>query len=1417
MSSRKWVVAGLATVMTVAIGIKLHAQTFTSGTSSDSASARTEPITMKATDMAAVQDLSEAELAAFISALDATPQISYDAIPNNGISTYYSLQHPDWAPLPANLSHSPVWQMDHFFLLDDIYHRYPTLTSVQTKTTKSGGTTTMTTLTTMTTMDTTSPPSPGDGTTNTYVITNSISYTTPDYGTNLYLAQVSLENGYFTAIASNTLPDVQYEIQTNADLTTTNWGTFAAYPFFYGSPETNWTQLDAITVNPGLTNLFLRLRSGVSSDGSGLPDWWEQKYGVTDPYGDSDGDGWNNLQEFQNGTSPTNFDTPPTPQCLTASLHQANGTATIDWLPSPGDVTSYTLEKSDSYTYPPTVQTINVSANVTSFADDISGNSLDPWNGDSYDVSYRLQANYNDGHHSPWTQYIPLQPTTVSASITRGPNEAAQLVISGIPANATAVRLFFLNTETTDNGDTSYNYDKDIPASSSINGTYSLPAAWQPPVTNVYGYPSRYNIYAKSIDVSSNASGATITTSLYGGSTIYNWGQQFYDGRVEMKQNLIFHLRAAPADGALHFRIQGTGDEVLGPYGGIYAWPTNYAYSGLYQFASPPAKNSYYSSREVDPYWPFEENYLLRNLAFQASDVDSNGNLTTGVGLGFNYGDYVEFYAVPTYRFQTNWTGLPAVLGTNYTRWTFYDQFDSSDNVFSIGLVDGEDASPNGYTLTLASSYYNWFGLPYVSMLVAGQSYPDHNFVIHTNYAGQPYTSMDYYNQPTIYPETGQPQFRTQEYDFWEPYIWNETTQSYIYQLPGDPSFSPSNQSQLLITPVGNPYFRIAGYAKLEVTNSAYTGVYGYLGQYFDQAYQIDENGNVTTNTTGVLSPYGNFFATEPGPTALVTMPDIDTGERGTCTVYSVSLVLDKNHDGKMDGSFNGPDATTQASPMIWWINDDYDYSGASWDLGHDAQPSWYYNDGYQQKIDSQRDLEDYARLWICGMPALTNGNYQVTLSWANVSSGNPTINLFDTVETNGGIGYLTNLDTATAEAYNYGIWGENRTAIATISPSQSFTFPANYFTNTSAKYFLFDGAITNGAGELVLTIADSNGNTIAQSGAWLDLHDVKDFYERAVITNDISSSAISNWTSSIEQVQPAVASALGDDTNLIVLVHGINVGNADWLIESDTVFKRLYWAGYRGKFMTVKWPCNYLTPPQPLTFDVFNLSEAKAYKASTALTTYLNQLRSRFSGYQLNLFVHSQGNAVVSEAIKNGAPYDTYILTQGALPDNCYDVNATNYPDFIAQEVGTHITPEWQPMGYRGIYTNSNFTGRIINFYNPQDGVLAIWQTDQIDDKPSGYYSYDGTNCWYTDFFFISHLVTDFQETRSMVSRSRSLSIGQSGPASAHGVIQSAVDLNAQFGFNSAIAEHSAQWARPIQTSLPYYSQVLLQIKPLQ
>ncbi len=48
----------------------------------------------------------------------------------------------------------------------------------------------------------------------------------------------------------------------------------------------------------------VRLQPPVDTDNDGLPDEWEALYGVTDPFGDPDGDGVGNLHEYRAGTNP---------------------------------------------------------------------------------------------------------------------------------------------------------------------------------------------------------------------------------------------------------------------------------------------------------------------------------------------------------------------------------------------------------------------------------------------------------------------------------------------------------------------------------------------------------------------------------------------------------------------------------------------------------------------------------------------------------------------------------------------------------------------------------------------------------------------------------------------------------------------------------------------------------------------------------------------------------------------------------------------------------------------------------------------------------------------------------------------------------------------------------------------------------
>ena len=1043
-------------------------------------------------------------------------------------------------------------------------------------------------------MDDSGPPAPGDGSdsggTNGY---SGLSYIIADYGTNLWIANFALSSNNAAGIVSNTTADVSYEIQYAPDLLATQW---LSAGFVLGSELTNWTAFSVAASSP--TNLFFRIRSW-ADDGSGLPIWWQLQYfGTTgvDPFGDPEGDGWDNLQKFENGMNPNVFYASPTP---------------------------------------------------------------------------------------PDTNAPPPSLTLVS-----GPKGYFYVIGSGLPPDLRAIRVFRYSEQYVQGGITYWPYGVgtseyptdlpdgsfDIPVASITNGIAQIPAS------EAYSFGD-YVFYAAAI----RSNGVAGATNLLG----YNvFNSVFVDGRAQLKDNVRFLLRAASV--GIPFEVNQT------------IQPTDYVYSGV----------------GFDPLAPFEDNYFYRNFDFDVNNMITNNvpyelyncaymgmpdGVLFGPGWGANY-DFGIYAGAGTYT--------DAI--TNYTvGLTYAVDFASFITTNSIVVPSSWNASQSRWLFSPAENDFlsgfpasqNLFGLSYLSEL--SPYYTNNTFLTETNYPAAPPE-----NPPGgFYFETAQPGFETVDYYFARVGI-DPMPEQGTYSVGSPPTaFSTTNTTPLLIAGVGQSMPQLAGYAKLAVTNF-YSGVYAYLGQYFTNAYEINTNGVRTTNTTGVLSPYGQFFATEPGPAALMTMPDIGTGAQGTCTVYCVSLQLDKNHDGTMDMSFNGPDTTSQASPMEFWANDGHDQSGVNGNLDQDLEVPPALMNCSAGEITCQRDLENFARLWVCGLPQLpTSQGYTITLSMSAVN-GSPAINLYDSVETNGGIGYLTNTNIAAQQclAYAHGTSPYNvyytgpGAPIANVTSESSFTFPANYLTNSGNDYFLFEGAGI-GKGQLLLTITQ-NGNFVAQTGVWLDLHNIKDFYERAVITNN-TSVAISNWSSSIEMIQQATSSALVADTNLIVFVHGINVGPWDWLDDSDTVFKRLYWAGFQGKFMTVKWPCT-LTP---LLFDS---SELYAYKAGPALATYLSHLRARFPGNHLNIFAHSQGNAVVSEAIRNqGAPFDTYLLTQGAMPASAYDMNATNDPALTAQEYPPFLTPDRQPMGYHGVYTN--LPGRIVSFYNPVDYALQTGTTLRI------------------------------------------------------------------------------------------------------
>jgi len=444
-----------------------------------------------------------------------------------------------------------------------------------------------------------------------------------EFGTNLWLEITNLTNNTADFMVSNTIADVEYEIQSRADLVQGNWNSEG---FFYGSEITNWTPTSAEATN--YPNLFYRIRSWQSSDGSGIPDWWELKYfGTTgvDPYADPDGDGWNNLQEFQNGTDPTVFNTPPSPVFSVTPTANDNGEV-ISWNPAQGAVTGYTIYRNGS-------AIATVSSGTFSYTDSTAVNLDDPNDGD-YPV-YTVQASYSGSSYSSPDEG-PFNPRLgVYPAIVRGAQGQYILLVPNIPSEAMTIRFYpqpsgadypddFFDIETYNQpinyfmpGSTTNIID--VPVSSfTTNGQYAIPTSLMP----LFGtYGSFISCRALGADGSAGAASTIfIANNYFLAESEIQARIPFIDGTEQLKENLAFQLEAADKLGSFSFYVEGANQAA--------SFPQNYAYAGFYfplDFGSPQ-----YNYAFLHPFKPFEDNYFYRDFVYAFTNLNSDGSLASG-------------------------------------------------------------------------------------------------------------------------------------------------------------------------------------------------------------------------------------------------------------------------------------------------------------------------------------------------------------------------------------------------------------------------------------------------------------------------------------------------------------------------------------------------------------------------------------------------------------------------------------------------------------------------------------------------------------------------------------------------------------------------------------------------------------------
>ncbi len=429
-----------------------------------------------------------------------------------------------------------------------------------------------------------------------------------------------------------------------------------------------------------------------------------------------------------------------------------------------------------------------------------------------------------------------------------------------------------------------------------------------------------------------------------------------------------------------------------------------------------------------------------------------------------------------------------------------------------------------------------------------------------------------------------------------------------------------------------------------------------------------------------------------------------------TLTIFlAPELAVDVNRDGTIKfASEDASDATSATTPYRFWVNDDIDRNHTTnndlfqttteqddLETSPDGKLDWEEN-----TIPCQRDLEDFARLWVYTMglnTAFKNGDMKLGLNWSNVTSGMPAVKLYRAADTAGGTGYLFTPATAQQQIDPAGVGYGNAVAMTpegggavttVIEGTSGFIFPTSVFANltdTQPKTFLLFEGCKAGVGQLQLVIYDKNGTKIGEGpGFYLDLQPIRNFYQSWTVGDNTSSGVHSEvvpaTTPHLVTGSPVLAAPTKEEEkDFILFVHGWNMPLFEKDRYAETAFKRLYWQGYKGRFGAFRWPTYYTDPNDPngirpaLDPHNFDGSELNSWKSAPGLLQLLSELKGFYhdanENSRVRVLAHSHGNLAVSEALhKATSPIvHTYVASQAAVAAHCFDNDPTRIPDISA------------------------------------------------------------------------------------------------------------------------------------------------------
>jgi hypothetical protein len=544
-------------------------------------------------------------------------------------------------------------------------------------------------------------------------------------------------------------------------------------------------------------------------------------------------------------------------------------------------------------------------------------------------------------------------------------------------------------------------------------------------------------------------------------------------------------------------------------------------------------------------------------------------------------------------------------------------------------------------------------------------------------------------------------------------------------------------------------------------------------------------------------------------------------------------LLVDTNRDGEM--TFGNPwdDQTTRKTPYRFWTNDDQDNQIGVRDSG-EVVPAQV-KDSADERIQSPRDCEDLTRVWV-NLRGFTkffvNGQITVALRMREVASGEPSVHLFRALTP--GLEHLKEEGIAHAQSsapFHQALGGGNgdlcsRSTAVRIDPQ----FWGGLSEENPVIPLLLEG-VTAGKAELFVEFYDSAHGKIAESpGVWLDLAEIRDLYARVRATPEHPDEKVAlplpyrsatTFNENHSHFRAESFTPPEDETGqVLIYVHGSNELESESRTRAETLYKRLWHQGYKGRLVLFHWDTlvGYVDGEYPL--GQYNMNEYVALKYGPALKKYRATLPQ---SQQVHVIAHSLGNGVVGSALKSGMAVNNYLMMQAAFSAKAYNGGLPAEGRFGVADAQEPTPDSFAEKGYAGYL--HGVQANIINMFNVSDFALATgtagpfkanWEANQLDYKPDdppgvGRYSYDPQTQGSVAYTLseITRKVGDPHESMAFIARTRTKAVG--ALPGVGGVVSWEVNLGegTRFNFSRDRSDHSAQFNRNIQQTDAFYKEV--------